>query len=258
MRQAFEPLRAQLQEALSAFLKQRCLLIPAKGKGGYDRLYYVDVDGQRIAMMRVRNPQADQALADAGDEIRRPLRAAERLEQEWNAYSVLSEKGLSPKPVWRTQEAIVSSYYPYARASELLKADANQVWALIPHLFRLVRAMHDEKIVHMDLNLGNVLIDPASCQAMAIDFEYAPARGLSFVQASLCDYCRVINDLLRPRRGGRALRKNGGRLTEMLRREWPETLIGGDVAAIAVHFPHLIRNKEVLHTVEALCSPNSK
>lgn len=258
LRHAFEPLRARLQEELSAFLKQRCLLVPARGKGGYDRLYYVDIEGRRIAIMRVKNEQADQAVAATGNGLRRVLNATERLDHEWAAYSVLSPKGLSPQPVWRTSEAIVSTYHPFKRASEMLRAGEEQVWDLIPLLFALVRGMHAEKMVHMDLNLGNVLIDPFSCRALAIDFEYAPSKELTFEQACLCDYCRIINDLLRPRRGGRTLRKELQRFLDMLRREWPPSTRWEDVVAVRKYFPNLMKEEPVLRALEAFSSPNSK
>jgi hypothetical protein len=253
LRRDFEPLRARLQEELSQALKQPCQLIPAAGKGGYDRLFYVETKGQRMAMMRVRNNQAGEASPSSADALRRTLTAEERLDYEWAAYTALSRTHLSPQPLWRTQEAIVASYHPFPRASELLKADEQMVWTLLPHLFALVRGMHAAQLVHMDLNLGNILVAPQTYEMMAIDFEYAPVSTLSFEQACLCDYLRVINDLLRPRRGGRALQKDFNRFTEVLRRVLPQGITRENLACIQVFFPMIMRDKKVLCALESCC-----
>lgn len=253
LRRDFEPLRARLQEELSQALHQPCQLIPAAGKGGYDRLFYVETKGQRMAMMRVKNSQAGASSPSSADAIRRTLTADERLDYEWAAYTALSRKHLSPQPLWRTQEAIVASYHPFSRASEMLKADEQRVWTLLPHLFALVRAMHAEQLVHMDLNLGNILVSPQTYEMMAIDFEYAPVSTLSFEQACLCDYCRLINDLLRPRRGGRAIQKDFDRFTEFLRRELPQGIARENLACIQGSFPMIMRDKKVLLALESCC-----
>jgi Phosphotransferase enzyme family len=242
LRRAFEPLRVSLQEELSSFLKRPCLLVPARGKGGYDRLYYVDVEGQRIAIMRVKNCEADRVLAGVATGLRRALTSVERLEHEWQVYTRLSVLNRSPKPMWRTPDAIVSSYYPYPRASEVLRSEGKKVWTMIPHLFALVREMHEAKVVHLDLNLGNMLVEPETNRVLAIDFEYAPSEALSFEQACLYDYCRVINDLLRPRRGGRELQKDIIRFIAQLGREMPtfhSAVFDGQMQAA---FPNIMKD----------------
>jgi hypothetical protein len=253
LRRCFEPVREKLQAELSLFLKQPCCLVPAMGKGGYDRLYYVDVEGQRLAIMRVKNSLEDSAIVNTDRDIRLALRADARLDYEWNAYTILSQKELSPKPLWRTAEAIVSTYHPFKRASEILKADEHQVWDLLPRLFSLVRRIHEEKIVHMDLNLGNILIDPLSRCAMAIDFEYEPAKILTFEQACLCDYCRLVSDLLRPRRGGSVLRKEMNRFVSLLQQELPHEVQQADREALRRQFPRkfLLQAEEVLQLFDA-------
>lgn len=253
LRRDFEPLRARLQEELSQALQQPCQLVPAAGKGGYDRLFYVEAKGQRMAMMRVKNNQAGEASPSSAEALRRTLTAAERLDYEWAAYTALSRKHLSPQPLWRTQEAIVASYHPFPRASEMLKTDEQMVWTLLPHLFALVRDMHAAQLVHMDLNLGNILVNPETHEMMAIDFEYAPVSTLSFEQACLCDYCRLINDLLRPRRGGRALQKDFNRFTELLRRALPQGITRENLACIQGSFPVIMRDKKVLRALESCC-----
>lgn len=256
VRRAFEPLRVKLQAELSSFLKQRCTLVPARGKGGYDRLYDVEVGGQRLAIMRVKNRETDTALSGVANDLRRALTADERLEHEWHAYTVLSARHLSPKPLWRTAEAIVSSYAPFPRASEMLRADGQKIWVLLPHLFALVREMHAAKVVHMDLNLGNILVEPATNRAMAIDFEYAPAEALTFEQACLCDYLRVVNDLLRPRRGGREIQKERGRFIGLLQRELSGIGPEATFSQFQRSFPNIMRDEQVRRALESmLASP---
>jgi RIO-like serine/threonine protein kinase len=205
-----------------------------------------------MAMMRVKNQQAGEPTPVVTEGLRRALTADERLAHEWSAYAALSTQNLSPKPLWRTEAAIVCSYHPFARVAACLKADGAQVWQLLPRVCALVRAMHAMQIVHMDLNLGNILVDPQSDQMMLIDFEYAPVAGLSFADACRCDYLRVINDFLRPRRGGRELQKDFTRFVTLLQHEVPATLAGGSDRPLCAHFPHIAREARSRQAMEAL------
>ncbi len=255
LRRAFEPLRIRLQEELGYFLQQNCQLVPAQGKGGYDRLFYVETNGQRTAMMRVRNLQADAQSHSPSGGIRRTLTADERLDYEWAAYSALSGKKLSPQPVWRSDDAIVCSYYPFKRVAEVLKKDRQLVWNVLPPTFALVREMHTARVVHMDLNLGNMLVELDTYRLVVIDFEYAPAERLTFEQACLCDYLRLINDFIRPRRGGRELRKDIARFNHVLQDGIPEQVKQANFSQMCMHFPNIMHDKKILHLLESIFCP---
>jgi hypothetical protein len=76
---------------------------------------------------------------------------------------------------------------------------------------------------------------------------------LSIEQAYLCDYLRVINDLLRPRRGGRALQKDFKSFTELLRRALPQGITRENLVCIQGSFPMIMRDKKVLLALESCC-----
>lgn len=244
LRGKFEPVRIRLQQELGVFLKQPCRLTAARGKGGYDRMYDVWVEGRRIAIMRVKNSGEDQADHGAMGSLRCALDADRRLEHEWSCYAILSGRDLAPKPIWRSEDAIVSAYYPYQRVSEILKKDRRELWDLLPRIFDLLRGMHGLGIVHMDLNVGNMLFDPHAKRVMAIDFEYAPLPALSFEQACSCDCLRVVNDVLRPRRGGSEIARHRERFLGILESEAP-SFRAGATSSILSCFPNILRDAEV-------------
>jgi hypothetical protein len=82
--------------------------------------------------------------------------------------------------------------------------------------------------------------------------------ALSFEQACLCDYLRVINDLLRPRRGGRALQKDFARFIALLQQEMPALHSAAWYARMQSCFPNIIQAREVGRTLEALSASSPK
>lgn len=227
MRRHFEPVRKRLQSEFGMYLREPCFLVPAPGVRGFDRFYYVEVKGKRIALMRVKNALRDAEFSSKGHSVFWTLNATERLDYEWSCYTRLAQKNLSPRPLWRSPEVTVSAYYPYQRASEILRENPEQVWLLLPRLFSLIREMHAEKQVHMDLNLGNILVDPQTLACLVIDFEFVPAEGLSFEAACLFDYCRVLSDLLLPHYCGVVLEHSEQKFLEILRNEVPRSIVEG-------------------------------
>lgn len=217
LRKRFEPLRHALEQELGAFLGYACQLLPIRGKGGYDRLYQVVRGGECVAMMRVKNPDRLPPVNAPDSALRRALAPDERLKREWTSYTKLAPLRLSPTPLWRSPEAIVATYHAGERVSNILKRKRGEVWNLIPRLFTLVWAMHDTGVTHMDLNLGNILCEYTTGALLALDFEYAPADILSFEEACLCDYLHITNDLLRPRRGGRFIKRQPERFVDLAR-----------------------------------------
>ncbi len=71
-------------------------------------------------------------------------------------------------------------------------------------------------MVHLDLNLGNLLADPQGWGISIIDFEFGPVDWVTLPQQMAFDYLRLIDDALKPRRGGRSLLAEPQRLASLL------------------------------------------
>ena len=76
--------------------------------------------------------------------------------------------------------------------------------------------MHDFGIAHLDLNSGNLLVEELGPGILIIDFEFGPATWVAWEQQMAFDYLRLLDDFLRPRRGGQALMNESGRMIAIL------------------------------------------
>ena len=76
-----------------------------------------------------------------------------RLDREWQAYETLSPHGLSPRPLWRCQDAIACSWLDWKRLSTQMTNPRLDPIAIQMSLFSSIRRMHDLGITHLDLNL---------------------------------------------------------------------------------------------------------
>ena len=191
-------------------------LVPASTKGGYDEIYYALKDGKQFAVVRVNSVFKIQNDPIGPQDPGIPLNQAGRLKLEWNAYKKLAPKGLSPKPLWQHHNAIACSWIDWQRASVYLTKHRNNFWQVAERIFPLVSHMHNCGVTHLDLNLGNILIDPKGEGAIVIDFEFGPVEWVSNDQQKAFDYLRLLDDCLKPRRGGKKLLADTDRMIKIL------------------------------------------
>jgi hypothetical protein len=205
-----------LESEFSLHLGRKCRFVPAAAKGGYDMIFYVLDGSRRIAVARVNNP--DKSNNDPIGELDPgvPLGSEDRLQREWMAYRKLHPLGLSPQPMWRSDDCIVCAWLPWKRASEILVKRREFVWEIIGRSFHAIRRMHDADVVHLDLNTGNLLVEENGPGLAIIDFEFGPVDWVTPEQQMAFDYLRLIDDFVKPRRGGRVMLENVGKLTGML------------------------------------------
>ncbi|KAG1660431.1 hypothetical protein GQR58_021982 [Nymphon striatum] len=107
--------------------------------------------------------------------------------------------------------------YPWERLSRYLTKNRAELWNVLGKTFPLVSEMHSLGVTHLDLNLGNILIDTNSKKLAVIDFEFGPVEWVNKNQQMAFDYLRLIDDCLKPRRGGKILLKNPEKLVELLK-----------------------------------------
>ena len=166
---AFAPTMRATAEAFGAACGHPVRLVPASTKGGYDEIYYAlraadgDTRGrptERFAVVRINSPfkVVDDPIHPYDPGV--PLDARGRLEREWNAYHALGPARLSPAGLWRSDTAIACSWLPADRVSRYLVQHRERVWDIADAAFALVHQMHALDVVHLDLNTGNLLIEP--------------------------------------------------------------------------------------------------
>jgi hypothetical protein len=193
--------RLELESEFSRFRGNEILLIPASAKGGYDQIYYAMENGRHIAVVRVNSPHKKQTDPVLPDDPAVPLDAQQRLEREWDAYSRLFPLGLSPEPIWRTKDAIACSWVRWRRASRMLVKRREMAWPI------LERAMD------------------------SIDFEFGAVSWIDERQQMAYDYLLLLNDIVKPRRGGKVILADLPRLKELL-----ETTVPPQVRAAELGF----------------------
>ncbi len=246
------PRRRTLEADLTALWGAPCTLIPASTKGGYDQIYYAVGGGVRRAVVRVNNPYKTQHDPIGPRDPGVPLGSAARLAREWDAYSRLFPRGLSPQPLWRTEDAITCAWLDGQRASDVLASQHARVWTVGAAVLQATRRMHDAGVVHLDLNLGNFLLCGPDAVPAVIDFEFGPVDWVTPDQQMAFDYLRVIDDLLRPRRGGRVLLTDPGRLVSILRDTVPVPVRAAAMGFAFDKLRHLARQPALCNGLTAV------
>jgi hypothetical protein len=221
--------RLEIEAEFSRFRGKNVYLVPASAKGGYDQIYHAMENGRRIAVVRVNSPHKAQTDPVLPDDPTVPLRDNERLDLEWNAYTKLFPLGLSPEPVWRTTDAIACSWVRWRRASRMLVKRREMAWPILERALDAIRRMHAAGVIHLDLNTGNFLVQKTGPGISIIDFEFGPRPWLSEHQQMAFDYLLLINDFVKPRRGGTLILADLDRLYEALERTIPAQVRAADL-----------------------------
>lgn len=197
-----------MEQALGKFSSADVDLVPASTKGGYDEIYYARQNGKRFAVVRINSPYKKQNDPIGPLDPSIPLTPAERLNREWNAYNKLAPLGISPEPLWRTDNAIACTWLNWIRASTWLTRNRSDFWTVISQILPTVARMHHADVTHLDLNLGNLLLDTKGSGVAVIDFEFGPVEWVDTSQQQAFDFLRLIDDCIKPRRGGKKMLSN--------------------------------------------------
>jgi hypothetical protein len=192
-------IRKRLQEITSelqiVFPQLRSIEL-SRREGGFDSIYFLeDAADERFGVMRLNNPSQVRTAVYPNLPRRAPS-PTERIDREWDAYSLLAPLRLSPWPLWRSSDAVVCSHSPLPSLRTLMeegKADLTQAFTAV---FRAIRKMHEAGVVHLDLSPGNILVCPKTSHALLIDFEYVSRPGRTFDEDCRFDRSRLIEKVL--------------------------------------------------------------
>ena len=171
------------------------------GGGGRDSIYYAVAGRRQIGVVRLVNPfkrrppTKKQPLGPSN--LWWALAADRRLNREWEVYSRLAPKRLTPAPVWRTHDAIMCTYFDGQSVSKRLAADGNRYWDLMGSVLHSLRRLHDHGATHMDAKVENILTDAEARQFVFIDFDCTPPKWADPPQQRAYDYLKLIDSSLR-------------------------------------------------------------
>jgi hypothetical protein len=182
----------ELTQELRAVFPQLHSLSPSPREGGFDSIYFLqDFSRTRFGVMRLNNPWQIRTAVYPHLPRRSPS-PTERIDREWQAYSVLGPLELSPRPLWRSSDSVVCTYSSFPNLRKIMEQGAADLATAMTSVFNAIGRMHDAGIVHLDLSPGNVLVCPQTFQTLLIDFEYECRPERTFEQNCRFDWARII------------------------------------------------------------------
>ena len=239
--------RRQVEWQLGVAFKQPITLRPALSGGGFDRIYRAHGDSQRskiLASVRMNVPGCER-LPGEPHLPRVPLSGEHRIHREARAYRQLSPLGIAPRLIARGEFYLANHWLPWPRLSDVLRRHSHLLWDLLPVVLGAIREMHENEVVHMDLNCGNLLIAPDLQSVVIIDFEFAPLRSMITFDQHRFDYLRLAHNLLKPRRGRDAAFLQPERFVELFARYVPETGLGIPDAMNTAWFERVVEHNVI-------------
>jgi serine/threonine protein kinase len=185
----------EIQAALSEFL-DKDITFTKSGNRGQDSIYHVKYTGRTIGVLRLLNPYKKSKFLDVG----MPYHLSSptmRLAREWDSYSIGSKSGITPKPIWKSEDAIVCEFLPYSTVYEYIISNPEYYWSLIIKSSIGLKQLHDLGLIHMDASISNTLLENISSKPIFIDFEFSPENNISIEQQKSYDYLRLIESSLK-------------------------------------------------------------
>ena len=236
--------RRQVEWQLGVVFKQPITLRPTLSGGGFDRIYLAHGDSQRsqiLASVRMNVPGRDRPPKEP-HLPRVALPGTHRIHREARAYQQLSPLGIAPRLIARGDFYLANHWLQWPRLSDVLRHHSHLLWDLLPLALGAIREMHENGVVHMDLNCGNLLIAPDFQSVVIIDFEFAPLRSMNTFDRQRFDYLRLAHNLLKPRRGREAAFLQPERFVELFARYVPETGFGIPDAMYTAWFERVVEH----------------
>ncbi len=239
--------RRQIEWQLGVVFKQPVTLRPTLSGGSFDRIYLAHGDSQCsriLASVRMNVPGRDRPPKEP-HLPRVPLPGEHRIHRESRAYRQLSPLGIAPHLIARGEFYLANHWLPWPRLSDVLRHHSHLLWDLLPVALDAIRKMHENGVVHMDLNCGNLLIAPDFQSVVIIDFEFAPLRAMSRFDQQRFDFLRLAHNLLKPRRGREAALLQPERFVELFARYVPEAGFGIPDAMHTAWFERVVEHRVI-------------
>lgn len=170
-------------------------MTPVGGRG-HDSIYVVADGAETFGILRLINPYLKRTPPAQDMPFILPD-ARHRIEREWYTYQVGAARGLTPRSLWRTEDALLCEYLPYRSLHSCLLEQPENVWNILSVAATAITRLHAAGITHMDISLTNMLGDKTLSKIYFIDFEYVPAAGVSLPAQKVYDHLRLLESTLK-------------------------------------------------------------
>ncbi len=188
--------RQDVRLLIEAELKMSVSLVRS-GSRGSDSIYRVNDTSQKcVAVLRLINPHRKQKTVP----VEMPYRLIDgenRIERELSSYTLGAPMGLTPEPLWSTNDALLCRYN---NGEPILNALLQNILSPIEVLdngWNALRQLHKLGISHMDASVQNLLFASESRQFCLVDFEFGPAEDLCFEDQCTYDFLRYLESMLK-------------------------------------------------------------
>lgn len=161
------------------------------GSRGQDSIYFVLVDHRKKAVLRLVNPFRKNKQVDKRMPYQLPPPEI-RLQREWENYQAGFAAGLTPKPLWHCEDALLCEYVPLQKMHDRLLLNPDEFWHLVTRATYGLSKLHACGLIHMDASLANILADDDLEKFIFIDFEFFPNITLARQQQIAYDYLRLL------------------------------------------------------------------
>ncbi|MBL8815385.1 MAG: hypothetical protein JNL58_05100 [Planctomyces sp.] len=171
------------------------------------------------------------------------LNPAAGIERESRVYQSLAHHGLTPRLLFADTCCLVNEYVDAERLSDVLRRDPEQIWLWLPKVLDAISAMHRFNEHHLDLNCGNILVQPTSGLVRFVDFEYEVSPEIELPQSQSFDYVRFLHGVLKRRRGEKAIQRDPTRFLQVCR-----THIPSEIRRRAMTFPAAVLGRTLRYS----------
>ena len=182
---------ATVKADLNAYFGLTDIRLRRRGLHGRDNIYLVSSGDNIHGVLRLNNPHKKRPPLPDHMPYRVLGDGRMRIAREWESYSTAAMRNLSPRPLWRAEDAILCEYLPCGTLKAEFEENPDQAWTILLRAARALKQLHDTGLVHMDACLQNMLTD-AGGKIFFIDFEYVPAPGLPPAAQRVYDHLRLV------------------------------------------------------------------
>jgi len=196
--------RKELEREMSEGLG-RTIKLTRFGDGGNDSIYLATDGNQAVAVVRLHNPfkknflrwkKVSRELAGptTGPRNNDPMKA---LNREWDACQALVDSGVTPRPLWRTHDAIAVSHIHGTRLNHFLKNRNAEDWQIpVSSAFGALAGIHQLGRAHHDAKVSNIVFDESAGRACFIDLDRPTLHGTPLAEQQALDYLKLLSSFL--------------------------------------------------------------
>jgi hypothetical protein len=183
---------AETRSAIQAHFKLSKLpCLKRKGINKFSNNYLVFDGKTTLGILRMDDPHNPRKPLPSEKPYAAILDTRERIEHEWRCYEAGASQRLTPKPLWRSGNALMCEYLPYDRLLKNIKKHPDQAWDDLLSATRAIGKLHAAGIIHLDCWPQNIFKSPDGNHYF-VDFEYRPAPFMSLAAQRVYDYLRMI------------------------------------------------------------------